>query len=106
MNATRARHNLPSEERPVNQLQTICVNGKNRWTMRYCLRCASRASLVFLLMYLGTAYLLLPTWWRHRRFPALDAAPKVTRTADGIPGDAVNVALVGGDAELVRAMLD
>ncbi len=57
--------------------------------------------------YLLTAYLILPLFWReHERghHPALDTAPKVTTNAQGIPGDPINVALVGSRLELVGAM--
>ena len=37
--------------------------------------------------------------------PALEGLPKVTYNADGIPADPLNVALVGDEAEVVRAML-
>jgi hypothetical protein len=36
--------------------------------------------------------------------PALERAPRVTATKDGRPGDAVNVAFIGTDAELHRAL--
>jgi LssY C-terminus len=58
--------------------------------------------------YLLIAYLVLPLLWREheaRHHPALDAAPTVTTNADGIPGDPINVALVGSRTELVGAML-
>ena len=58
--------------------------------------------------YLLTAYLVLPLLWsehERRHHPALDTAPKVTTNADGIPGDPINVALVGSRPELVGAML-
>ena len=46
-------------------------------------------------------------WWFAERgqYPALDGLPKVTRNADGIPGDPINVGLVGTKAELIGAML-
>jgi hypothetical protein len=59
-------------------------------------------------LYLLLAYLVLPwAWWLAERghHPALDGLPKVTRNADGIPGDPINVGLVGGRAELIAAML-
>ena len=50
------------------------------------------------------AYLLLPLLWRHHEHaPALAAAPFVTRTPEGIPGDPVNVAVVGSATELRAA---
>ena len=49
-------------------------------------------------VYLLLAYVVLPwLWWFAERgqHPALDGLPKVTRNADGIPGDPINVGLVG-----------
>lgn len=62
---------------------------------------------VVVVAYLLVAYVALPYLWieHERRHPALDAAPKVTVNADGIPGDALNVALVGSREELIKAML-
>jgi len=58
-----------------------------------------------LALYLLMAYLILPlAWTHHERQPKLAAAPMVTRTAQGIPGDALNVGLVGGRDDVLRAM--
>jgi hypothetical protein len=59
-----------------------------------------------LVAYVLLAYLLLPGLWRHyEHHQALAAAPKTTRTADGIPGDPLNLALVGSEKEVIHAML-
>ena len=57
-------------------------------------------------VYLAIAYLLLPLLWRHHemRHPAIADAPKITHTASGIPGDPLNVALVGTEEDIHRAM--
>jgi hypothetical protein len=58
-----------------------------------------------LVAYLMLAYLLLPGLWRHHEHePGLATLPMVTRTASGIPGDALNVGLVGDKEDVVRAM--
>ena len=58
-----------------------------------------------LVTYLLLAYLLLPALWSHHEHePGLASLPMVTRTADGIPGDALNVGLVGGKDDVFRAM--
>lgn len=50
------------------------------------------------------AYLLLPALWRHyEHHPSLESAPKTTETKNGIPGDPLNVGLVGTKEEIVRA---
>lgn len=56
--------------------------------------------------YLLFAYLLLPAVWHHYEHqPNLEDAPKVAVTHSGIPGDPLNVGLVGSQEEVVRAML-
>src|SRR5262245_4281831 len=60
-----------------------------------------------LLLWAATAYLLLPALWKRyaHRHPSLEDIPGITHTADGIPGDPLNVALIGTKAELIRIML-
>ena len=58
-----------------------------------------------LVAYLLLAYLILPAvWTHHEREPGLASLPMVTRTGDGIPGDALNVGLVGNKEDITRAM--
>lgn len=56
-------------------------------------------------LYLMLAYVLLPYEWL-RREKLLDPSqiPFVTRTAQGIPGDPLNVGVIGSREELVRAI--
>jgi len=58
-------------------------------------------------LYLAVAYLLLPVLWTQyaHRHPALEDMPGITYTADGIPGDPLNVTLVGTKAEVIRILL-
>jgi hypothetical protein len=52
------------------------------------------------------AYLILPAIWRHYEHnPKLATSPKVTHTAEGIPGDPLNLGLVGTRSEVIQAML-
>ncbi|WP_295620439.1 LssY C-terminal domain-containing protein [Chamaesiphon sp. GL140_3_metabinner_50] len=52
------------------------------------------------------AYAILPAIWRHYEHnPKLANSPKVTHTSEGIPGDPVNIGVVGTRQEVVRAML-
>jgi hypothetical protein len=66
-----------------------------------------RLSLAVALVYLLIAYAVLPLLWRHheKRHPALADAPEITHTASGIPGDPLNVALVGTEKDVHLAML-
>jgi hypothetical protein len=60
-----------------------------------------------LVLYLLVAYLLMPAGWRRytHRHPALDDVPGITCTAAGIPGDPLNVALIGTQTEVGTIML-
>lgn len=51
------------------------------------------------------AYLVMPAWWRHyaRTHPELDGVPGITQTASGIPGDPLNLAIIGTEQQ-VRAI--
>ena len=51
------------------------------------------------------AYIALPALWSHYEHQKrLAALPMVTQTAQGIPGDPINVGLVGGDKDVLCAM--
>jgi LssY C-terminus len=53
------------------------------------------------------AYLIAPRVWETyaRHHPSFDDNPRLTETGDGHPGDALNVALTGTEAELKAIML-
>jgi hypothetical protein len=62
-------------------------------------------SLVVVLAYTLLAYLALPAFWTHHEHQkGLAALPMVTLTAQGIPGDPINVGLVGNDKDVLCAM--
>lgn len=68
----------------------------------------ARATLVLVLLgYLVVAYCVLPLAWKRyeRRHPALDDMPGITQAADGMPGDPLNVALIGTETQVKRIML-
>jgi hypothetical protein len=61
--------------------------------------------LALAFIYLMLAYVVLPLLWTHHEHePDLASLPMVTRTGDGIPGDALNVGLVGRKDDVLRAM--
>ena len=63
------------------------------------------ALTAFLALYVGVAYELAPAYWCHyERQPALAAKAMTTTTALGLPGDALNVGLEGGQVEILCAM--
>jgi LssY C-terminus len=67
-----------------------------------------RALGALLLIYLLLAYVLLPFAWRRaaHRHPSLDHAPDITRTGNGIPGDPLNIAIIGSEDQIKRLLLD
>ena len=61
--------------------------------------------LSLIIAYTLLAYVVLPAFWTHYEHQkGLAALPMVTRTAQGIPGDPLNVGLIGHQSELVCAM--
>lgn len=73
---------------------------KSRFARATILTAAIMAAL-----YGAVAYLILPAAWAHHEHqPGLAQKPMVTRTKQGIPGDALNVGLVGSKETVTRAM--
>lgn len=64
-----------------------------------------RLSLAVVLAYTGLAYVVLPMLWTHYEHQkGLANMPMVTRTAQGIPGDPMNIGLIGDKRDVVCAM--
>ena len=91
---------MSTEETRVENRSNPQPRGRSR---RMVFRCVAGG----LLAWLFAAYFLLPLLWRRyeRRHPALDGTYWITRTGNGIPGDPLNVALVGTEKDLQVAML-
>lgn len=65
-------------------------------------RRAATVTLAAVLAYLGVTYLVAPEWWWfHER--GLDPLHMRTTTTDGIPGDPINIGLVGGRDDVLNA---
>ena len=61
--------------------------------------------LLLVALYALLAYLVLPALWTHHEHQnGLAALPMVTRTAQGIPGDPINVGMVGDNKDVLCAM--
>ena len=72
------------------------VSRRRYWTVRIV-----KTLAILLVAWLLLAYVVLPLIWQHYEHnPALADVPKTTSTAQGIPGDPLNVGLVGGEAEV------
>ncbi len=63
--------------------------------------------LWFLLAWAVAAYLIVPRLWEDyfSRHTAISEVGRITRTSDGHPGDPVNIALVGSETDVVRALV-
>ena len=74
--------------------------GRSRWWKRTLV-----FALSFLVTYLIAVYLMIPALWKRytEHHPSYDV-PNITETASGIPGDPLNVSLIGTEAELKRIM--
>jgi hypothetical protein len=64
-------------------------------------------ALIVIGAYLAVSYFLAPAIWRlvEHRHPALSMVATRAVTAAGIPGDPLNIAFVGSEADLHRALL-
>jgi len=66
---------------------------------------AAMISLIVVIAYGALAYLILPLFWTHYEHQkGLAALPMVTRTGQDIPGDPINVGLVGDTKDVLCAM--
>jgi len=65
-----------------------------------------RILLAIAALYFLIAYLILPRLWkRHERhLGVMKKSPRVTQTSSDIPGDPLNIALVGTEEDIIRAM--
>jgi len=64
-------------------------------------------AVALLVVWAIVAYIVMPAVWKRyvHTHPSLDDVPDITQTADGIPGDPLNVALIGSKGDLVKIML-
>jgi hypothetical protein len=82
-------------------------NGADPPTLRKRLRLGHAAwiALIVLSAYGLLAYIVLPALWTHHEHQkGLADLPMVTLTGQGIPGDAINVGLIGDKTDVVCAM--
>ena len=76
-----------------------------RRPFRVWIRRIAAVAIVLVAVYVVLAYMVLPALWTHYEHePGLAGRPMVTVTADDIPGDPLNVGLVGTAAEAIRAL--
>ena len=57
--------------------------------------------------YVALAYVIAPLDWMHyvKKHPSFDDIPNITLTKTGIPGDPLNVSLIGTETELKSIMI-
>jgi LssY C-terminus len=66
----------------------------------------TKTLLLITLVWVVIAYLVVPRLWAlyFRRHPLLNAEARLSRTADGHPGDPTNISIAGSEQELNQAM--
>jgi hypothetical protein len=89
---------------PLTPEPEVSASSRKRLSLR---RRAVYAFGGLLLVYLVAAYLVMPVFWDRytHRHPALEDMPDITHTATGIPGDPLNVALIGSETDVKKIML-
>jgi LssY C-terminus len=93
-------HGIPGPPGPADPVTVRAP----RWR-RFLIR-GLKTLIVVIAGWLLLAYLILPALWRHYEHqPGLEDAPKTTVTAQGIPGDPLNVGFIGVENDLVHAMI-
>ncbi len=89
--------NPPTVQAESNAANNRCLRG---------VRVVVWILLILLTVYVVLGYIVLPFFWRHyEHHPAMADAPKFTVTGEGIPGDPLNVGLVGSKEEVIRGLL-
>jgi hypothetical protein len=87
-----------------NESDALAKQPAKHWSRR-------RKVLIFIAALLGSylvlAYFVMPVFWVRyaHRHPSFDDLPRITRTIDDIPGDPLNVALIGTETEVKKIML-
>src|SRR4030095_14026536 len=82
------------------------LHSRNGYHLRVT-RIIRSAAVVLLALpaYAGLAYVVLPLSWKgYQRFAPASSGTGCSRTAEGIPADPLNVALLGSREEVVAAM--
>lgn len=86
----------------MHDLDTDTILKKQRRGRTYR---AARLALLVLIVYGGIAYLLLPELWTHYEHQkSLAGLPMTTMTPQDIPGDPINVGLIGDKTDVICAM--
>jgi hypothetical protein len=75
-----------------------------RWSLRKRIALLVGAVII---VWAIVAYILMPVLWTRyaHRHPSLEDLPGIAYTADDIPADPINVALIGTKAEVMKVML-
>jgi hypothetical protein len=83
----------------IDGVQSAAPPHRSRW------KHAAQLFLFIVMAYTLLAYLILPAVWTHYEHQKrLADLPMVTRTAQGIPGDPINVGLIGDNLDVLCAM--
>jgi hypothetical protein len=93
-------------ENPLHETSSVTQQQHPVTGSRRGLHTALVSLAVVVCLYLLCAYIILPQLWKRdvARHSDLFKAPRITHTVDGIPGDPVNLALLGSEIEVIRGM--
>jgi hypothetical protein len=92
----------PAGDDSAGALNPVATSRRRRRLVR-----ALKGLTVVVALWLLAAYVILPAVWKHyEHHPILETAPKTTVTGSGIPGDPLNVGLIGHEKDVVHAMLE
>ncbi len=87
-----------NEAEPTINLEPPAVRGKRRLLMYWL--------LTIVVLYLLTAYVVIPALWKFyaSRHPSYDDDPRITQTSDHHLGDPLNVSLIGTEEQIQTIM--
>jgi hypothetical protein len=90
-----------SPNQPEATASTAASKGPSRWSWTL------RLIIMLVVAYLSVTYLVIPALWKRYEghHPALAGIPRITHTRSNIPGDPLNVLLIGTEEAVKKAML-
>jgi len=95
-------HAIPPVDEILDQPDTHPITKQQRRSRTYR---ALRLILLAAIVYGGIAYLLLPELWTHyEQQKSLASLPMTTMTPQDIPGDPINIGLIGDRKDVICAM--
>jgi hypothetical protein len=91
----------------MNEVESTETRNENDRSWRNIVHRAAMLLGGVVLVYLAAAYSVTPLLWEAytRRHPSFENQPTVTHTKTGIPGDPLNIGVIGSESQLKRGLL-